>query len=400
MKVLNKYKKIVGKDVIEKLRQQSQPLYGKHILNINSTYQGGGVAEILNSLIPLMNELGVNAGWRILHGSVDFFKLTKKLTNALQGEPFRFTPSKEKVYIENLKKFSTFTHIDHDLVVIHDTQPLGLISFYNKKQPWVWRCHTDISQPNKHVYNYIRKYIRKYDLMVVLSENFLKELSVEQKVMPPSIDPLSNKNKPISERMVCRCLEEYGINQRKPIILQVSRFDIFKDPMGVLKIFKKVRQKVNCQLVLIGSVAMDDPECSIVYKQISKIAKKKDVTLINEQNDLLVNALQRAASVVIQKSKREGFGLTVTEAMWKGTPVVASNVGGIKDQIRHGKNGFLVEPANLHGFTDSIIKLLKDEKLRGDMGKFGKEYVRQNFLITTHLMNWINILNEQLGKRK
>ncbi|MBU2523424.1 MAG: glycosyltransferase [Nanoarchaeota archaeon] len=403
MKSLNAYEKIIGKKQIELIKESAEKIAGKHILNISSTHQGGGVAEILNRFVPLMNSLGIDVGWRILHGTPDFFIITKKFSNALMGERIHFTKNKQRLYLENCERFSSFTHIHHDAVIIHDIQPLPLINFYKKRQPWIWRCHTDISTPTRNVYNYLKGYIQKYDKIVLLSKKFLKkDLKPEQSVMAPSIDPLSMKNKELSEEFIDHYLNKFGIPTDKPIICQVSRFDKWKDHLGVVNIFKEVRKKVDCRLVLIGSMALDDPMGQKMYEELVTYVKSwnSDIIVLNVANDLLVNALQRKAVVVIQKSIKEGFGLTVSEALWKGTPVVASNVGGISDQVVHGKSGYLLNPYDLNGFAEKVTNLIKKEKLRKKMGIYGKEYVKEHFLITTHMLNWINQLDEVFKKEK
>jgi len=399
---LIKYKKFIGTKQIELISEKASKLDGKNILNINSTYQGGGVAEILTRLIPLMNSLGIEAGWRILHGTPDFFTITKKFANSLQGDKINLTKNKQKIYLENVERFSSFTHIYHDAVIIHDVQPLPIINFYKKRQPWIWRCHVDLTTPNKTAYNYLKGFIQKYDYVAFLSKKYLqRNLNPTQLVIPPSIDPLSTKNKDLSEKVVLHYLSKFGILTDKPLICQVSRFDKWKDHTGVIRIFKEVRKKIDCRLVLIGSQALDDPMGQKIYEEILNSTKNdEDIYVLNIADDGLVNALQRASTVIIQKSLKEGFGLTVTEALWKGTPVIASNVGGISEQIVDGKNGYLVDPLNFNGFTLKIIRLLKEAKLRKSMGNFGKEYVKKHFLITTHLLNWINILNKVFEEEK
>ncbi len=393
MDSLKRYEPIVGKEVVQKIYKDAEKISGKNILHINTTFQGGGIAEILNNLIPLMNYVGINAGWRILHASPDFFLITKKFYNALQGESINLTSQKKKIYMETCKKFSIYTHIDHDAVIIHDIQPLPLIKFYKKKQPWIWRCHTDISKPNKEVFSYLHQFIKNYDEMIVLCEKFRKKNSTPQRVMWPSIDPLSQKNIDLPERVIDKQLSKVGIEQDKQFICQISRFDKWKDYEGVIEIFKRVRKKVPCTLVLMGNIAMDDPEGQGIYESIlRKASGNKDIILVNISNDTLVNALQRRAAVILQKSFKEGFGLTVSEALWKGTPVIASNVGGITEQIVHKKSGYLLDPYDLSGFVQPIIKLIKDKKFRDRMGDYGKEYVRQRFLITRHLHDWIKFL--------
>ena len=400
---LANYTKLVGKSEIDKIHTEAERLSEKHFLCINSTYQGGGVAEILNSLVPLFDRVGIDFGWRILHGTPDFFTITKKFHNALQGNKINLSKRKKDIYYETNKRFSTFTHIDHDLVIIHDPQPLPLISFYEKKQPWIFRCHIDISEPNREVWDYLKGFIQKYDRFVVSLPEYQKnDLNIAQTVIRPAIDPVSVKNKPVSDTKISKYLEKYGIERKKPIISQVSRFDPWKDPIGVVKVFERVRKKMDCQLVLLGQFATDDPEGQKVLqsleKKVNKSQFKKDIKLLIVDNAFLVNCLQRASSVVIQKSLREGFGLTVTEAMYKGTPVVASNVGGILIQVIDGVNGFLHNPSDYNGFSCSIIKLLKDEKLRVEMGKAGKEHVKENYLITRLMLDWLELLNKELSE--
>ena len=399
---LTSYARIVGKQEIEKIRAEAEKLSGKHITCINSTYQGGGVAEILNSLVPLFDQVGVDFGWRILHGTPDFFTITKKFHNALQGSTINLSQRKKDIYYETNRRFSTFTHIYHDLVIVHDPQPLPLISFYKKTQPWIFRCHIDISNPNTQVWDYLKGFIRKYDHFVVSLPEYQKDdLDIPQSIIHPAIDPMTAKNKPVSETKISRYLDKFGIDQKKPIISQISRFDRWKDPIGVVKVFERVRKKMDCQLVLLGQFATDDPEghkiLMALQKKLDKSAHKHDIKLLVVDNAFLVNCLQRASSVVIQKSLKEGFGLTVTEALYKGTPVVASKVGGIPLQVIDGENGFLHRPHDLKGFTDSIIKLLKDEKLRALMGHAGREHVKKNYLITRLMLDWLYLMNTMLS---
>jgi trehalose synthase len=397
------YAKIVGKHEIEEIHAKADRLKDKHILCINSTYQGGGVAEILNSIVPLFDQVGVDFGWRILHGTPDFFTITKKFHNALQGSEINLSQRKKDIYYETNRRFSTFTHIHHDLVIVHDPQPLPLISFYKKNQPWIFRCHIDISEPNKQVWEYLKGFIQKYDHFVVsLPEYQKQDLNIPQSVIHPAIDPLTTKNKPVSQTKIIKYLSKFGIDRKKPIISQVSRFDPWKDPVGVVKVFELVRKKVDCQLVLLGQFAADDPEghkiLLSVEKKVNKSPFKSDIKVLIVDNAFLVNCLQRASSVVIQKSLKEGFGLTVSEALYKETPVVASKVGGIPLQVIDGLNGFLHNPQDLKGFSGSIIKLLKDEKLRAAMGKAGREHVKKNFLITRLMLNWLDLMNKYLSE--
>ncbi len=395
---LDDYADVVGDGVIAEIYRRARNLYDKRIIHINSTYQGGGVAEILNSLVPLMNDVGIEADWRILHGTPDFFMITKKFHNALQGDRINLSEMKKRIYVHINEIFSIYCHIDHDCVMVHDPQPLPLIRFYRKRQPWVWRCHVDISNPNVELWNYLKRFILRYDVVIVSCDKFKRvDLPVEQWVIPPAIDPLSPKNMEISESTIEKYLKKFGIPTDKPIIAQISRFDKWKDPEGVIEVFKLVREEVDCRLVLCGSMAMDDPEGHKIYERVSRKARRlierEDVILVTAENHILVNALQRAADVIIQKSIREGFGLTVTEALWKEKPVVASNVGGISIQIRDGENGFLLDPRDVKGFASRVVKLLKDKKLAREMGNRGREVVRKRFLITRLLLDHLNLLN-------
>jgi len=393
---------------------------------INSTYQGGGVAEMVSSVIPLMNDVGIDMGWRIFHGNPDFFSITKKFHNSLQGESIHFTPMKQQLYEEASMDFSTYTHIDHDCVIVHDPQPLPLIKYKQKKQPWIWRCHVDLTNPNNRVWDYLKGFILRYDMMIVSNEAYLREdLPVEQRVVLPAIDPLSAKNKELPQDLVDRNLEKFGIPTDKPLITQISRFDKWKDPSGVIRVYRKVKEEVDCRLVLCGSMAADDPEGLRIFDEVERECgasaficgpfteieseereetecvvagmphgeETGDIILITSENNILVNTLQRSSDVIIQKSLREGFGLTVTEALWKGRPVVASNVGGIPTQITNGESGFLVDPHDEDGFVDRIIEVLDDPALGEELGRRGRQTVRERFLITRLIMDYLDILN-------
>jgi trehalose synthase len=396
---IDDYRQIVGDEIIHTIFNKARKVANKHIVHINSTYQGGGVAEMLASLVYLMNEVGVFTGWRILHGSPDFFSITKKFHNALQGDPINLTNMKRELYTEQNEYFSRFTHLNHDLIIVHDPQPLAMIKYYRKRQPWIWRCHVDLSNPNPELWDFLKSFIIRYDLVIVSNEKYKKEdLPVPQRIHYPTIDPFSSKNAPLDKGTIKKYLNKFGIPNGKPIITQISRFDKWKDPEGVVKVFELVKKEVDCQLVLCGNLATDDPEGQLIYERlVQKTRKMKDVILILEENNILVNALQSSASVVIQKSLREGFGLTVTEALWKRRPVVASKVGGIPLQIIDEKTGFLVEPDDVEGFANKIIKLLKEPQLAREMGENGREHVKKNFLITRNLLDYLDIISELFG---
>ncbi len=395
MTTLNDYKKIIGKAKIEEIIKQARPLRGKYVVHVNSTFYGGGVAEILDSLVHLMNDVGIKAGWRMLKGSTPFFQITKSFHNGAQGAKIKLSPSLQKTYEEINYSNAVMMHLEHsDIVIAHDPQVLPLIKFYKKQQPWIWRCHIDITKPNRKLWNYLKNYINLYDEMIISNENYRKkEIIIPQTVIMPSIDPLNDKNKILSRQKVKSILAKLGIKFNKPIISQISRYDIWKDQIGVIDVFRLVKKKVDCQLILLGNSATDDPEGSVYYEKVMKKAKRiKDITvLVNvENNDLVVNALQWVSKVVLQKSIREGFALTVSEALWKGTPVIGGNVGGIPNQIIDGRNGYLVN--SIEECADRTIRLLKHEKFRQEMGKYGHEYVKEKFLITRHLLDYVKLL--------
>jgi len=393
------YRIIVGDENIADILRIAKKLYTKRIILINSTYQGGGVAEMVSSLVPLLNDVGMITDWRILFGNPDFFTVTKKFHNALQGGKINLTKMKKKLYIETNENFLVFSHIDHDCVIIHDPQPLPLIRYYRKRQPWIWRCHVDLSNPNKELWEYLKGFILRYDMVIVSNEKYKKsDLPVEQRVIYPAIDPLCAKNKEISTETIKKTLRKFKVTTDKPIITQISRFDKWKDPEGVIDVFKIVKEKIDARLILCGSMAADDPEGTRVYESVKRKAnsliKNGDVILLTRESNILINVLQRISDVIIQKSLREGFGLVVTEALWKEKPIVASNVGGIPLQIKDGENGFLLEPEDTMGFAEKIIELLKKPALSREMGQKGKEIVRNKFLITRLLKDYLNLLND------
>jgi trehalose synthase len=395
---LDDFRGIVPDDNLAEIYKRARGLYGKHIVHLNATYQGGGVAEILYSLVLLMNDVGIDAGWRILHGSQEFFEVTKSFHNALQGGDLKLTEKKKKLYLQVNDNFSRFTHLDHDFVIIHDPQPLSVIRNYRKRQPWIWRCHIDLTAPNKALWDFLKGYLLKYDQVVFSSEKYFKDdLPIDQRLMFPAINPLSAKNREIPEKTIMEYITKAGIPTDKPIITQVSRLDPWKDPEGVIEVFKLVKAKTDCRLVFCYNVASDDPEgmrmYNKVYRKGNNLVKKGDIIFVVGNNETLVNAIQRFSDVIIQKSTREGFCLCVTEALWKGTPVVASDVGGIPAQIEDGKNGYLLDPKDKAGFADRIIHILKTPEEAKRLGKNAIEAVRQKFLITRLLSDYLDMLN-------
>ena len=396
---LEDYRTIVGDRVITDIFRESRGLYGTQLLHVNSTYQGGGVAEILGRLVPLMNDLGIEADWRILHGSHDFFTITKKFHNALQGEEINFSELKKSAYTDTNSQFSTYSQVDHDAVIVHDPQPLPLVRYFRKREPWIWRCHLDLSTPNPEVWDYFKGFLIRYDKVVFSSEKFAhSELTVDSDIIYPSIDPLTVKNQDISEETIDRYLAKYDIPDDKPLISQISRFDKWKDPEGVIDVFDKVKENVDSRLVLLGSMALDDPEGARVHESlVERVSGREDIIIINKESDILVNALQRASSVVIQKSLREGFGLTVTEALWKGAPVVASDVGGISLQITDGETGFLVDPEDYDQVADRIVRILENPELGAELGGSAHKEVKEHYLITSQLLRWLEVLKKSLS---
>jgi len=400
---LEDFRYIVPDETLAEIYARARGLYGKHIVHLNATYQGGGVAEILYSLVLLMNDVGIDAGWRILHGSQEFFEVTKSFHNALQGAKLNLSERKKRIYLQVNENFSKFTHLYHDCVIVHDPQPLSLIRSYRKSQPWIWRCHIDLTDPDKELWDFLKGFLLKYDQIVFSSEKYFKDdLPVDQRLMFPAINPLSQKNKEVPDKTILEHITKTGIPADKPVITQVSRLDPWKDPEGVIDVFKLVKEKVDCRLVFCYNVASDDPEGLRMYNKVQRRANKflrsGDILFVVGNNETLVNSIQRFSKVIIQKSVREGFCLAVTEALWKGTPVVASNVGGIPIQIEDGENGFLLEPTDTKGFADRVIHLLKNPSEAKSMAEKAKETVRQKFLITRLLSDYLYMLNSIMGK--
>ena len=390
---------IVGDNVISALHKKAKRLYKKHIIHFNSTFMGGGVAEILYNLVPMMNDIGVDAGWRVLHGNASFYELTKKFHNGLQGADVTLSDMEKRLYLEVNDSFASYTHIDHDCVIVHDPQPLPFITNYRKRQPWIWRCHIDISSPNSMLWEFLKRYMLRYDVVIVSSEIYKKkDLPVEQRIIAPAIDPLSPKNRELPEKMIREYIKHADIPTDKPIITQVSRMDKWKDPEGVLEVYERVRKKVDCRLLYCYNLASDDPEGMEIYSRIYEAAKEhaenRDVLFVMGNNEFLVNSIQTFSDVIIQKSTREGFCLAVTEALWKGTPVVASNIGGLPLQIEDGKSGYLVDPLDYDGFADRIVELLKNSKRAREIGINAREHIREKYLITRLLGDYIDLIDE------
>ena len=384
------YEPLVGTETVERVREKAKPLRNVHVAHVNSTYYGGGVAELLGSLTLLMNSLGIKTGWRVIQGSPDFFSVTKKMHNALQGGEINLSQRKMQIYEEVVYENVIRNHLDHDRVIIHDPQPLPMIGHYQKKGPWIWRCHLDLTNPNSKLWEYLTPFIERYDAVILSLEEYAQEHETPQVFFMPAINPFSIKNKELSQVEIQGRLDYYDIPTDLPLVAQISRFDPWKDPEGVIQAFKLVREEVDATLVLLGNIATDDPEGEKMYQSLLDYQEERIIILAREDT-ALVNALQSRSAVILQKSIREGFGLTVTEAMWKGTPVIGGDVGGIRYQIEDGANGFLV--SSVEDAAQRIVQLIRDKDLRRRMGQQAQERVRQRFLMIRLLEQYLDLLN-------
>lgn len=384
------YEPLIGAEAVERILKKAKVLRDLHVVNVNSTYYGGGVAELLGSMTILMNSVGIKTGWRVVQGSPDFFSITKKMHNALQGGEINLTDRKKEIFEGVVYENAIRNHLEHDLVIIHDPQPLPMINHYRKRGPWIWRGHVDLSAPNRELWNYFNPFVEKYDAVIFSIKDYAQKLKTPQLFFMPAIDPFTIKNHPLSEAEIEERLQHHNIPTDLPLVVQVSRFDIWKDPQGVVEAFKIARKEVDCTLVLLGNVATDDPEGPEVYESLLE-SQEERIIILSVQDTALVNALQSRAAVVLQKSIREGFGLTVAEAMWKGTPVIGGNVGGIRYQIEDGVNGFLVN--TVEEAAARIVQLVKDEALRRRLGEAGRETVRQKFLLSRNLEQYLDLFS-------
>jgi len=388
---LKDYEPVVGSQNVEEIRLLAEKAKGWSVQNINSTAVGGGVAEILNRMVPLLRELGVNAKWDVIKGGENFYKVTKKFHNALHGKNENIQPEDFTVFLETGELNNQMMELTGDILMIHDPQPITFINQRNgKKAKWIWRCHIDVSNPDPQVWNFLRPFINRYDASIFSAPAFSQELPIRQFLIPPSIDPLSDKNKELSEEKIEGVLERFHLDPEKPIVTQISRFDYLKDPLGVIDAFEMVQRYLDCQLVLAGGEATDDPESTEVLSKVRERAGENPdihILAIPSGSDFEINALQRASTVIVQKSIKEGFGLTVTEALWKGKPVVASAVGGITLQVTHKYSGLLCH--SIEGAAHSIKQLLQNKAYAGKLGENGREHIRQNFLLTRHLRDYL-----------
>ena len=390
---LDDYAGLLSAGAIEELRALAKPLRGRSIEMINSTAIGGGVAEILNRLVPLAEELDLHFKWDVMTGGEDFFDVTKSFHNALHGAPYRASPRDFEIFLAYTERNRAALPLDSEFVVIHDPQPAALI---DARKPgsnhWVWRCHIDLSRPNRAVWDFLEKFISRYDGAMFSSPEFSRQLPIPQYLFYPAIDPLSEKNQDLEPEFIAQVLARFRIDPMRPILTQISRFDRLKDPVGVIRAYRIVKRYFDCQLVLAGGSASDDPEGAIVLKEVLLEADNDpDIRAIElpAWAPLEVNALQRASTIVIQKSLREGFGLTVSEALWKKKPVVASAVGGIPIQIIHKHTGLLAH--SVEGTAYQIRFLLSHPEIAAKLGEHGHQHVKENFLITQKLKRYLTL---------
>lgn len=398
------YRGVAGENIIEEILGRAEKLKGLRVTHVNSTSYGGGVAEILHSLVPLMNSIGLKTEWEVIEAPQEFFEVTKKIHNALQGASITISSEEEELYLRvNKKNAEEVLKLRGDVIVVHDPQPLALKRFAEDGKKWLWRCHIDLSNPYGPVWRFIRSFLEDYHASIYHMRDYIHpDTPTPMKyVMPPSIDPLSDKNRELSPSLVEKILRRYDVDPERPIITQVARYDPWKDPLGAIDVYRLVKKKIpGVQLLLVASMATDDPEGWVYYeKAVRHAGEDYDIhflTNIIGVGPLEVNAFQRASTVVIQMSTREGFGLAVTEALWKKKPVVARPSGGIKLQVIDGYNGFLVR--DVVEAAEKTVHLIKNPELRRVMGENGHKIVREKYLITRHLMDYLRIISDVAGK--
>src|SRR5205809_6538373 len=383
------YEPFIGRERVERIREEARKFKDLRVANFNSTYYGGGVAEMISSLALLMNSLGLRTEWRVIQGTPDFFAITKKMHNALQGGEIDLSEIKKEIFEQVIYENGFRNFLEHEFVIGHDPQPLPLIEHYEKKCPWIWRCHIDLSRPEPEIWEYLRRWIDNYDAVIVSCPEYKHEMKPAQRVFMPAINPFNIKNRELSDKEIDERLAHYKIPTDLPLVVQISRFDPWKDPKGVVEAFKLASKEVDARLVLLGNFATDDPEGEEIFHSLCACRDERILILTSGDDTALVNALQTRAAVVLQKSLREGFGLTVAEAMWKGRAVIGGNVGGIRHQIEDGVNGFLVSSSE--DAAERIVRLLKDEKLREEMGRKARETVRKKFLLARYVEEYLDL---------
>jgi trehalose synthase len=400
-KPLNAYRPIIGDEEIERILALAAPFKGARVLHLNATAFGGGVAELLGTLVPLMSAVGLDAEWRTMHGADEFFAVTKAMHNALQGADTLFTDAMYDTWKRYNRENARAFDADYDFVVIHDPQPAGILAMLERERrgAWVWRCHIDLTAANLAVWDFLRPYVTPYDAAVFSMPEYIRDdlRGPHTAIIPPSIDPLSPKNMALPRETICEIVRDYNVDPERPLLIQVSRFDPWKDPLGVIAAYRIVKREIpDVQLALLAAMATDDPEGWQWYEKVARTAcLDEDIEILSNLNgvgNVEVNAFQRAAAVCIQKSLREGFGLTVAEALYKGRPVVAGNVGGIRAQIETGVSGFLVD--SVEECAERCLQILRDPALGQRLGSAGRERVRDRFLSTTELRHHLALFHE------
>jgi trehalose synthase len=405
-KNVDDYAGIVGVDVVDRLHEAAAPFQGAHVLHVNATAYGGGVAELLATHVPLLRSLGIDADWQVMHGSDEFFAVTKAVHNGLQGADIDWTPHMQRVYLEKVLDNALLLDGQYDYIVVHDPQPAAMLSFLRERlggamadTRWIWRCHIDLTDANPKVWEFFRPFVELHDASVWTMPEFVPASLDMPRVVhaPPCIDPLSVKNLDLAMPFCQELARQYGVDIHRPVVCQVSRFDPWKDPVGVIQAFRIVKERVpDSQLVLAGSMATDDPEGFRVWDETEEArGGDRDIFLLSnlhQVGSVQINAFQRIASVVLQKSLREGFGLTVSEALWKARPVVGGRAGGIKLQIRDGYDGYLVD--SVEECAARTIDLLADPVGADALGIQGREHVRAHFLSTREVEDWLRLFGE------
>jgi trehalose synthase len=394
---LDEYRDVAPKGTVDFLYRLSESVTGRHFLHINAVRYGGGMAEILRRLMPILNSLGVMARWEVLTGDQQFLDIARRLVHGLQGKEQELSEPMQDVYRTINRRNAESLDLDADLVMIHDPQPAALID-HRKGGKWIWRCHLDLAQPQRKAWSFIRRFVVNYDAAIFSLPAFAQRLPIPKFMIYPSIDPLSVKNRELPRTEVRQVLDRLGIPRDKPILLQTARFERFQDPVGIVRAYRLVKQYHDCRLVLAGGGVAHDPEGEAVLGDLHRAAgKDPDVHILQlpPEADLELNALQRAATIIVHKPLREGFGMTVSEAMWKGKPVVGSAAGGIAAQVIDGVTGFIVRSEE--GVAFRIRHLLNNPGLIQRLGGAGREHVRRNFLITRHVSDYLTLLNLYTG---
>ncbi|MDP9376684.1 MAG: glycosyltransferase [Actinomycetota bacterium] len=400
-KSLADYTHIVGRPLIEEIRELAEPLKGARIVHLNATSYGGGVAEILHTLIPLMQDVGLDCEWHVIYGQEEFFQATKVMHNALQGNPQAVSDEQWAVWHQYNEMNARELSRGWDCCVVHDPQPAAIATLEPAKaRAWVWRCHIDVSSPNPATMQRLLPYIEPYPASLFHVRDYVPDgLDGGVHIVPPAIDPLASKNMALSRDDAEHICDQIGIDVRRPLLCQVSRFDPWKDPQGVIDAYRIVKERrPEVQLALVGSMASDDPEGWEFYDAtVAHAEGDPDIHILNNFNNVgavEVNAFQSLSDVVIQKSTREGFGLTVSEALWKGRPFVGGAVGGIPLQVQNGKSGFLV--SSIEECAARSLEILEDADLGTSLGRYGKQFVRENFLMPRYLRDYLKIFTEVL----